>query len=167
MRSRRTPRLLAAPRTLPGVSTAHTDWQLGNRPIRVRICRSGEKPTLLRRQPRSPAAAHQGRVRRPHLPRPTLSTAARTTTCSRRKERHPLQLPNHGLRGHLGVERGNPFRVQIQITHNIGCPILPRSLRKGGRRECMFILMTIALPQPAQGTRKAPTRHDGFPRAGL
>ncbi|HXM22533.1 MAG TPA: hypothetical protein VN948_14855 [Terriglobales bacterium] len=25
----------------------------------------------------------------------------------------PAQLPDHGLRGHLGLERGNPFQVQI------------------------------------------------------
>src|SRR6202521_1655101 len=75
--------------------------------------RSGEKPTPLRRQPRSPAPAHQGRVGRPHLPRPALQQPPGLQRALRRKRRNPLQLPDHGLRGHLGVERGRPFQMQI------------------------------------------------------
>ena len=47
----------------------------------------------LRRQPRSPAPAHQGRVRRPHLPGPALQQPPGLQRAPRRKRRHPLQLP--------------------------------------------------------------------------
>jgi hypothetical protein len=38
------------------------------------------------------------------------------------------------------MERGNPFQMKIKITHKRRCTILPRSVRKGGRRESMVIL---------------------------
>src|SRR5260370_39327684 len=42
------------------------------RNIRARMARSAKELSLLRRQPDRAPRAHQGRVRRPHLPRPAL-----------------------------------------------------------------------------------------------
>ena len=103
------------------------------------MARSAKELSLLRRQPHRPPRAHQGRVRRPHLPRPALQQPPGLQRPLRRKGRHPLQFPDHGLRRHLGVEHGRRSRLRgdrrarrQRLRRHARLPHLPRPQRHDG-----------------------------------